>query len=175
MFLSHKRKSYMRWSHETSVSLTGIRDTISLHKCEFYTCEVHLHVRWVLHYIPYTNLFFPCHRQDGYAFMLSMSQFLPLQFSPSFTFASVVFFNLLNIWCLFSPKACYNACLSFLVFKWNRLFFQFIWMDLMLLCRSKILHNCWHVPTFNPPVIKYRLRPAYAWIFTRIWFLLFLC
>lgn len=89
-----------------------------------------------------------------------MSQFLSLQFSPSFTFASVVFFNLLNILCFFSPRACYNACLSFLVFKWNRLFFLFIWMYLMLLCRSKTLHNCWHVPTFNPPAIKYRLRPA---------------
>ena len=42
----------MRWSHETSVSLTGVRDTISLHKGEFYTCEVHLHVKWVLHYTP---------------------------------------------------------------------------------------------------------------------------
>lgn len=103
----------MRWSHETSVSLTSVRDTISLHKSEFYTCEVYLHVRGVLHYTPYTNLFFPCHRQDGYAFMLSMSQFLPLQFSPSFTFASVVFFNLLNIWCFFSPKACYNASVLF--------------------------------------------------------------
>lgn len=125
--------------------------------------------------IPLTQIFF--FHAIGKTVMLSC--FLCLNFSlynfllplPS----PQLFFLTYLIWCLFSPKACYNACLSFLVFKWNRLFFQFIWMDLMLLCRSKTLHNCWHVPTFNPPAIKYRLRPAYAWIFTRIWFLLFLC
>ena len=78
MFLSRKRKSYMRWSHETNVSLTGVRDTISSHRGEFYACEVHLHVRGVLHYTPYTNIFFPCHRQHGYALMLSC--FLCLNF-----------------------------------------------------------------------------------------------
>lgn len=35
----------MRWSHETNISLIGVRDTISSHRDEFYACEVHLHVR----------------------------------------------------------------------------------------------------------------------------------
>lgn len=105
MSLSHRRKSYMRWSHETNVSLTDARNTIFSHRGGFYTCEVHLHVRGVLRYVPYTISFFPCHRQVGYALPLSMSQFLPLQFSPSFTFASVVFYNLLNIWVFLLSKS----------------------------------------------------------------------